>query len=287
MSGFQRVDLPADHRVERLRQGRVDALTLDDPQRLLKEKRVAGGSTHDRLYDVRPHRCRIGHRPHEVLGRLSVQRLDYQGLRAGRSEAALPWPPERQHEPTSRWRRDDALKELGRCLINPLGVLDDDHRRPHESPLEQPEQRRRETIAPEARLDHVDLPGGRHGEVGHFPEERQLAEELGRDLGDAAMKLRGHALRRGALDADECAHRIAQRPVGHRCPVRLAPNDKDVDTATDKTLVHEPRFARAGVPDQHHGAAATRGKHFEVALDHPELRLSPHERELVPITARS
>ena len=158
MTGFQRVDLPADHRVERLGQVCVEPFLPNDPQRLLQEERVAGGSADDRLHDVRPHRCRVGHRPDEVLGLLPGQRLDEQRVRAGRSEAALPWPPEREHEPSSRGGRDGHVPEqLGGRLINPLGVFDDDHERTRESLLDEPEQRRREAIAPEAGLDLVDL----------------------------------------------------------------------------------------------------------------------------------
>ena len=108
-----------------------------------------------------------------------VERLELERQDLGRGEWQARWSPRGDDEP-GPWPRLGELREQElRRVVQPVHVLNEDHRRHEQHAGEELVEDVVQPIAPERGIDLVDLPGVRHFGVERQGEQRQPLSEVG------------------------------------------------------------------------------------------------------------
>ena len=168
-----------------------------------------------------------------AAARASARASSAEGRKVEQSIPAQRWPrrPARDDdEPRLRPRLGELREhELG-GIVEPVRVLDHDRGRHHQHPRQQLVEHVVQPVAPEHRVDLVDLRRGRHLGVEGQREQRQPVGEIGhRRLGEGGQLRAGRVRGLVRQDADEGTEEGAQRRERRRRGVRLAAGAQDLE----------------------------------------------------------
>ena len=264
---------------------------------LLKEQRVAAGTGGDRV-GLLVGDLRAG-RTNERLGVVGRERLEPHGHRGhgrravGGGEAARDGPPRRADEPGVRRQVPaEVAEELGRGLVHPVGVLEEERRGPRQQALEQGLDGAVEAGAAERRLELVHLTGRGDRDVERNREQGEPRHELGRDVVEATAehaRRRGHASRRrtpttsrrssrkrSRASRTRIARRHRARPSYPRVRAELLEQPRLPDPASPTSSTSVPKPMRTG-PSARRSSAA-RASRRRAAHAGPGRPASPRPR---------
>ena len=261
VGAVQPVDAACQHRFDRLRELVPRAVTCGARgDELLEEQRVAAGTGGDRV-GLLVGDLRAG-RTNERLGVVGREGLEPHGQRGhgrrsvGGGEPSRDGPPGRADEPGVRRQVPaEVAEELGRGLVHPVGVLEEERGRSRKQALEEGLDGTVESGATERRLELVHLTGRRDGDVERNREQGEPRHELGRDVVEATAEHAVDVGTRAVADTDDLAQELAEsevgrsglvllaRPAQDRHPLRVAPGAPRA-AATSRSL-RRPRARRA------------------------------------------
>ena len=118
-------------------------------------------------------------------------------------------------------RRDQPAEQLGRSLVDPVGVVDDDGQRAVGPGRQQPDDGVGCAVPAEPGLDLVHLDRRWHVDVRHLAHERRQRQQVGIDDPQASEQRSSHHRGIGPLDAEQVAYGVAHGAVGEGRAVRL------------------------------------------------------------------
>jgi hypothetical protein len=181
---------------------------------------------------------RVEHeRAHGVVGEWT----DVHARSDRRHEPAVGVAPDRDHQPSlGSGSGGDAPEQVRRGFVDPLRVVDHDRQRTGPEACEQGEHDVGGAIRPVLCGDLVDLAGRAHIDVQHGRDERCERQQRGVELAHSRQQGGGHGRVRAALDAEQRAPRVAERPERGRRAVRLGTQRDHLDGRTSlHRLAHE------------------------------------------------
>ena len=153
------------------------------------------------------------------------------------------------HEPgsTGQIRSSSLAQELGRRLVHPVRVLDDQQRRRREQLRQQRLDDAVQARAPEGRLQLLDLLRRLHGDVERQRDEREPRQQAGVEPLDLVAQRRARRLVGG--EVEQRAQDAAEREVRRRGFVLLADcGEPDEVGRLFEELLDEPGLAEPGSP---------------------------------------
>jgi hypothetical protein len=171
-------------------------------------------------------------------------------------------------------------QELCRCLVHPVGVLDDEEGSSADDSAEEFGSHLLEAHAAEPALQPRDLCGLGDLDPDQHAKQRQPARELRGEAEYAvAQGLLDYLRVGGRIEAEQRAHRLMEGEVRRGGLVLLADQlDRSEVVRLRPHFLDQPRFADAGLADELDEPPRTAARDVERMTEDRELPVASHER---------
>jgi hypothetical protein len=180
-------------------------------------------------------------------------------------------------------RAGDSPEQVGRGLVRPLGVIEDEDQPAGMRGCEQSNHGVGHAVRTEARCDGADFGGGLDVDVGDVAQQGEPGLQAGVRASRPPLERLAHLGGPPALHAEQRADGVAKDPVGAARAVELcAERDHERGIEVRGGLAKQAGLAQAHGPDDRSYAPFPRTRPLDGPRERPELRVPGDQRQLSP-----